>query len=514
MTVSLNHHLKEKLENRKWLEPCLNGEANAFPFILAGNGTGALSPSFAPRHSKAIIVIETDSSAPLFLMNIPMGLLPANIHSANRIQRLMSQIQNESFGRTPEESAPLVKQRSMVVLGINQVQSIDSSLNRKFVRFIRNLPTIKGVTNRIFGFFWKAQWMPIKTGVYPLAKSFLLLKSLFPQGAEKVRTLREKIDYLQPQIPYLAIRERIKNSNETRAFAHGMAETAPNAPIYYTTMDSDFVSLREGELGAFSGLESLIASNHLPSIASLGYSLPPNEAPLLKLAVAIDMAVRSTMPMPYFPEPLSVFKVRAPQNPVRLDELSFGQKGNKLESRRLIENSKNLLTDGSVFNDAGGVVTATPLRMRTNYNQAVQEITLSILKRKQTLQALRSNRIQSHAFPKQWADILYAGLPFKYARVTDVTSKMMHIFGVFDPISRMFALSSRYHSNHFDQVMTSYSTPLSATQREVLRSAKLSLYNLGMKAELIDLIESTARRSGRKIYEILQSKVRELRGSL
>jgi hypothetical protein len=269
-------------------------------------------------------------------------------------------------------------------------------------------------------------------------------------------------------------------------------------------MDDDSVSLKsEDGVGAFSSLSALI-SEHQPSIASLGYRLSPTEAPLLRLAVRIDMAVRATMPMPYFPEPFTAYKIRKPGQDHFLNSLSFSGKGENLESRRFIESGKTVLTDGAIFSGVGGIVTKTPARMETAYNQTIQKITLAILKRKQTLQALRSRCIQSHAFPKQWADILYAGLPFKCGRVTDATTPMMHILGVFDPISRMYAIMGRYSSKNFDQVIKTYEKPLTDVQKKVLSDANGELKTLGMTKNSRALVVLTAMRSGEAIYQILK----------
>ena len=49
-------------------------------------------------------------------------------------------------------------QRVVVVIGINQIHSIDPSVNEAFKTFIGALPRIQGVVYHVFGFFWNPVW--------------------------------------------------------------------------------------------------------------------------------------------------------------------------------------------------------------------------------------------------------------------------------------------------------------------------------------------------------------------
>ena len=509
----LGRHIQQKADNQDWVYECMQGNPEHFPYRPDAKGKATVTTPFFPTEQSESYITPPDEPSPLFVVNIPMGRLPSRTLDYSKYSALFEQIRTESFGDTDEESSETVKTKVAVVLGVNQVKSIDPELNRSFDTYIQNLPLIDGVVSRAIGFFWQPEWTTLKKRVYPLKQAFQILKAISPQMAEKVRKKHEQpkglAKSISSQIPFQAIREQIKNSRFTRDFLEQIEEDAPDSPIYYTIMDDDCKSTRgsaTGE-GIFSRLAEVIAEHEEPSIVSLGYSLDEDELPLIRLAVEIDMAVRSTMPMPYFPEPCSAFKIRLAGKPNFLRTLSFIGAGKGLESRRLIQSGLRELNDGVVFQGDGGVVTTTPNRMKTIYNQKVETLTTAILMKKGSLQALRGRRLQTHAFPKQWADILYAGLRFSCPQVTDATTPMMHIFNVYDPISRMFDGTAVYTSKVFKRVIAKYNDPLTDAQTNLLNTARGKLFNLGMKKCTVDLIQETAKRSGAAIHQILQREI-------
>jgi hypothetical protein len=513
-TTALENHLQQKWANQEWLYRCCeNDETYEFPYSLASEGDPELLQPFIPSQPSTTQITAEREPHPQFLVNIPMGRFPSMSADRSKYTRLLDLLRDESFGKTPAESSAKVKSRVAVVIGVNQIQSIDSRMNRVFRRFVRNLPRREDVVVRTIGFLWKPVWIRTswKPKLYALHKAFLILKCLSPATARKVLKEYETPQALASQIPYQKIRETIKNCRETRTLAENMETTAPRSPIYYTTMDADCISLRpEGvQDGIFSRFEQLIAQHNQPSIASLGYSVEEDEPPLLRLAVKMDMKVRSTMPMPYFPEPCTSYKVRLPEQSNFLSSMSFIGGGRSLESRRFIKNGSAKLKDGAVFKGDGGVVTTTPARMKTEYNQEVDELSTAILKKKKSLQGLRGRTLQTHAFPKQWADILYAGLPFSAKKVTDATGPMMHLFSVYDPISQMFD-TTKYTTAVFDRVMNHYCDPLTPDQITLINTARGQLINLGMQKEMIDLVQETAKRSGRAIYDTLRQTLDDL----
>jgi hypothetical protein len=512
--AQLAKHIQQKWENREWLADCLDGKKESFPYRPEEGAKPELSAPFKSPFQANTELEEPAEGDPLFLVNIPMRRLPSRTYTDyTNYTNLLAQIRDESFGTTAATSQEEINKRVGVVIGINQIQSIDSALNRAFRLFVRHLPPIQDIVSRTIGFFWKPKWEAIKKNVYPLPKAFRVLKFLSRKRAEEVRKTFEQpkglTQEIVSQVPFQRIRETIKNCGGTRSILQDMVDKGPSSPIYFTTMDADTVSFRSPvtDEGIFSRMTDLIEERDHPSIISLGYSLPEEEAPLLRLAVKVDMAVRSVMPLPYLPEPCTGFKVRKPDTPHFLRAFTFLGAGRSLESRRFRDSAPERLADGVAFkSDDGGVVTGTPPRMKTKANQKVRNLTPATLKRKTSLQSLRGRTIQSHAFPKQWADIMYAGLPFSCPRVTDATAPMMHLFSVYDPISRMFD-ASRYSATVFDQVMDNYSNPLTAAQKNTITTARNRLYNLGMKKGMIDLIQETARRSGLAIHQILQEEI-------
>ncbi len=506
----LGRHIQQKAENQDWVFECLQGNPEHFPYRPDAKGKATITTPFIPTDQSEAYITPPDEPSPLFVVNIPMGRLPSRTLDYSKYSALFELIRTESFGDTDEESAETVKTKVAVVLGINQVKSIDPELNRNFKSYIQDIPLIDGVVSRTIGFFWQPEWTTTKKKAYPLNKGFQILKAISSQMAEKVRKKHEQpkglAKSISSQIPFQRIRETIKNSRFTRDFVKTMEEDAPDSTIYFTIMDDDCISLKgsaTGE-GIFSRLDAVIAEHEEPSIVSLGYSLDEDELPLLRLAVEIDMAVRSTMPMPYFPEPCSAFKIRRAGTPNFLRTLSFIGAGRGLESRRLTQSGLRELIDGAVFIGDGGVVTTAPDRMKTVYNQSVLALTTAILMKKGSLQALRGRTLQTHAFPKQWADILYAGLPFSCSQVTDATAPMMHIFNVYDPISRMFDGTAVYTSKVFKRVIAKYNDSLTDAQTNLLNTARGKLFNLGMEKSTVDLIQETAKRSGAAIHQILQ----------
>ncbi|PIS02805.1 MAG: hypothetical protein COT85_01885 [Chlamydiae bacterium CG10_big_fil_rev_8_21_14_0_10_42_34] len=488
MTINLLKHFQEKLENRPWLENCLEGKVESFPYSLDEAAVPELSKPFFPTDPMTQVVTPRKNGAPLFVANIPFGQAPTKVQDYTKYSQILEQFKKEAFGKTPEQSRREILKSLSLALGINRVKSIDPAFNRAFQRYIRNLPKINAISARAFGFFLEPKWTYKKYNrlTYPKNKAFLLLKEA--SGTVK--------------IPFQKIREAIKNSGSTRDFVKSFEESAPKSPIYYTIMDDDSISLRGSQTkeGVFSRLKTLIEATHLPSIISPGYRLKNDELPLVRFAVQIDAAVRATMPMPYFPEPCTAFKIKGPNEPNYLGKLSFIGKGTALESRRFIESGRNVLTDGAVFVADGAVVTTTPARMITEKSKKFATLTPAQTKTKPCLQSLRSRVIQSHAFPKQWADILYAGLNFSTPKVTDATCRMMNIFSVFDPISRMFASEGRFSADTFDSAMQNYTNPLTQTQKDILASAKAHLMQLKMKEEMVDLVIETAKKSGAAIY--------------
>lgn len=518
LATVLEPHLQEKLRNSPWLFETLQGNTRAFPHrVVYGAQAETARPFFFQSHASLDVQTDCRRRIPRFVVNIPLGRAPSVACDYRAYKKVIKLLEEESFGRTDQISKRLAKSGIAVVLGINQIDSIDPAFNRSFKRFIKKLPPMGTLTGRTYGFFWKPQWRAARQGVYACKKAFFLLKVLSSQTANKVRTKYEMPNgrlhsSIISQVPFQAIRETIKNSQATRKIITKMQEKFPSAPIYYTVMDADFSSLRgaSNRKGIFSCVKEIIARHNHPSIVSPGYRVHNQELALIQLGVQIDMAVRAAMAplLPYFPEPFTAFKIRNPNEPDFFRYLSFLGRGQALETRRFRESGLQYLNDGAVLENQGSVVTQAPERMKTIKNKRVGfTLTRTQIKQKQCLQAIRGIS-QSHAFPKQWADILYSGLDFSAGRVTNATTQMMRIFSVFDPISRMFAMPGKYSESVFDRVMRDYNQPLLLGQLNLLVRADIELLGLGMNEPMRGQVLDCAKRSGAAIYRVLQDVTR------
>jgi hypothetical protein len=517
----LESHLQEKLSNHSWILNCCEGNFSSFPYRPNEDTLGLIAARpFRPQNEMTFLPTIKQDAKPLYIINIPIAHLPGQ-NSYQDLQKLVLLFKKESFGENEDQSLQAVNQQFSFVLGINQIQSLDPAKNRTFVKYMQRFPKIDDIACRVFGFFWKPSWKKTeqaKANTYPCKKAFLLLKHLFPKQAEKIRRIYESNESLNPairaQIPFQRIREKIKNSVDTSSLVEHFHKHTALSPIYFGVMDADCISLRTKE-GLFSRFEKIISCS-MPSVVSLGYSIADDENPLIQLGVRIDMKVREAIITvfpygAYFPEPGSLFCIRKPRQTTHLlKSLTFIGPGN-LENRRLIQNglSKKIFGQITCFIADGGVITGTPSRMKTQKNEQVKKLSPEIIKQKRYLQSLR-HISQSHATPKQWADELYIGLyikgfKFKYHQVTDVTTPMMHIFNVFDPISRMFAYIGRYSKKVFNEIIDDYNNPLSEANKNLLATARAKLYELNMPKELIDRIEEAARRSGRAIFNELNA---------
>lgn len=95
-------------------------------------------------------------------------------------------------------------------------------------------------------------------------------------------------------------------------------------------------------------------------------------------------------------------------------------------------------------------------------------------------------------------------LDFSCSQVTDATGPMMHIFSVYDPISRMFAQVGRFSPKNFDAILDEYEKPLKECLKKTLSEAKSDLKKIGMKESVIEKIEEAAVLSGLAIRDVLK----------
>lgn len=515
----LKNHLPVKVANREWISHCLKGRKSCFPYVASEKEASVARDVFEPASQPKLNPAIPDDNLPLYLINVPMAHRPEE-EGYDHFSKLIRLYKDESFGKNKSASREEVKERFALVIGVNQIKSIDPEVNEMFKVWVNNIPGIKDVAYRIFGFFWVPAWerkFETHKLTYPVQKAFFILKLLSKRQAKNVRTFLEGgkgrlSEGLIEQIPYQRIREKIKNSGFTEHFVKKYADRGAEAPLYLGVMDADTVHLKR-KIGLFTRLDKTIENYNTPSAVSHGYRVIEPERPLIELGVRLDMACREAMNRAisfgaYFPEPCSLFCIKQPGEEAHIDELTFIGAGRGLENRRLIEsglNSKVLRRD-AVFVADGGVATTTPARMKTIKNGQVSELNSRNLKQKANLQALRSIS-QTHIHPKQWADNLYIALKFKASRVTDATGPMMHIFSVFDPLSRMFSQPGRFSAAVVDKVLKEYDEDLTKDQKKIIKQARVDLINIKMKPGMIDQIQEAARLSGLAISRILKEEL-------
>ncbi|MES2615027.1 MAG: hypothetical protein V4591_06400 [Bdellovibrionota bacterium] len=517
----IDEHLKKKIANHDWMSTCLEGNSSSFPYRLSENGKADIAQnSFFPTTPHAKMPSEEkDQKNPSYLVNIPMAYSSLKKNPA-LLTYLLNLFQKESFGGTDRESDDFSRYRLAVVIGINKHKSLDNASNNDFSDNISSLVPIQGISYRVLGFFWDPVWKKHTPDLflYDARKGYKILKALSLKSAEKVLDFLEgSSSYLQTQVPFQKIRERIKNSDASRTFAEHFTAHAREAPTYFGVMDADCQSLRTNHVGLFSSIDQVALQHNNPSAISCGYSVPSNEWPLILLGVKLDMYVRAAMTSiipysAYLPEPGSFFCIRRVSGDHFLARTSFLSTGTALENRRFVQNGRlhKIFDDRVVFLKHGGVVTSTPARMRTQKNENIQFLTKKILKQKASLKALR-DIAQSHATPKQWADNVYVALDFSCSQVTDVTTPMMDIFKIYDPISRMYALYDRFTCKSFDDIMKTYFDPLTDLQKKILQEEKNKLFALKMPEDMVKLIIEAAKVSGKAIYQALSEELTVLR---
>lgn len=511
----INLHIRQKMDNLGWLRSCIDGQYAQFPYTHEEKEASVAQSIFKPINQPTSFPETQGSQLPFYLVNVPHAHRP----EAQGYEALLKQLnlfKQESFGLTALESENANKNRFSLVVGVNQIQSLDQEVNLKFEDWIAQIPKIEGIAYRIIGFFWIPRWIKkaeAPSFTYPLMTAFTMLKLCSKEAALNIRTtlegaagkLNEKII---SQIPIQRIREKIKEAPQSTDFMNDICQKNPEAPVYFGIMDDDAIHLRRGT-GLFTRFDQTIHSYNTPSAITHGYSVMEPNRPLIELGVRVDMACRAAMNSifsygAYFPEPGSFFCVRRPNGISTLPTLSFIGDGQALESRRLIANGlrANLLNRDAVFIADGGVTTATPSRMITDKNSSVQVLTAQKLKNKGNLKTLRAIS-QTHIMPKQWADNLYIALEFKVPQVTDATGPMMHLFSVYDPLSRMFNIAGRYNANNVNTVLQNFFQPLSEERNTARLNARNSLLNLKMSLELVDRIESAAQASATAIAQAL-----------
>lgn len=502
---ALKQHIKERASNHGWIAEMRGAAtpeeaASFFPYCPQSKGSAVITEERIVPNAGFTAEPQGTRRKPCFLINIPVAHLPLDT-SQEKIDTLVRRLRDEGFGENAKNSRAQAGKKLAIVLGINQIESIDSEVNRSFRSYVAGLSTISGIAYRVVGFFWKPEWTKIDLKKIPgikekpklakrlfsCTKAFLVFKCLNPVEARRVlQKLEGSVSTglsasLKTQIPFQRIRQAIKEADATRFFARKFNAMTGKAPVYYVTMDADCKKLRTTKNGYFSRYEEIIDQTHadhgfFPSIISLGYRLNEDAWAIPRFAVKCDMAVRCAMnTLPgsiYFPEPGTGYNLTAGGNLLKnLKAFSFLARRSGadagLESRRAIENGVRagiLNVERSVFDPKGALETSMPERMKSKTVEKYHTLRPSDFKKKGVLKALRGVS-QVHFNPPDWAHNLCDRLPEDFKKgagaFRKVSGILTQVYAVFDPIGLVFNYADTYvgpFSSLFDEIFDIYET--------------------------------------------------------
>ena len=503
---SIQNQLNRVIFNhRQWVDYFYNEPLDQlnlfrFPHAPVEDGSAKIGRSFLPKKEMlAFPSCGPEGKSPVYIITMPF-LVSGFDDKYQKLKEKVKLIKNESFGRSSAASALQAAKRLALVIGQNRCLSLDERVNRKFISYIEGVPRINGIAFRTFGFFWEPQWAPTvkRKELYSKERSFLLLKVLRPDAADRLSAAIEAkkghFSALRSQIPYQQIRETIKNSPFVQAFAE-----EGNASLYLALLDDDIVQLRTDKLGLYSHYDQLIEQFD-PDVATTGYRAPDGEVEGMRIAVALDMAVRdavaSVVPLgPYYPEPNMIVRLVKPVNKYSY----LGGNSERLESRRIIQNgigSKLIDSKKLVFSAEGSAAISLD-RLKTDKISKFTEVNSKTAAQKGFLEAIHGIS-QTHAFAKQWAENLYAALPVK-CRVTDCTTPLMCVFSTFDltRFCRDFSAiqGKKYSYRDFQLWKEKYSSVV-----ELFSSAKTRNEKAEAFAELFFDAEDESHESAKKFF--------------
>ena len=448
----------------QWVYPCvIEGDADAFPYFpqeKEGVANIDNSPEAVPDGPFAPFPQREEPELG-YLLNIP-----ARFRDAEECAALLEKLRDEAFLGNSRQSRRLAKDRVAVVLGVNKRRSLDESANQ--FDGLDEMRTVGNLHYKIVPFFWVPQWscsLERSRKLYSKEDAFRLFKVLRPKKAANWLKEVEGGEVVSKQLNFQRMRQTIKDSTFTREFHRAMG--ASGLRVYYGIVDADFETLRLEDEGILSVADRRIAEYEenngcIPSVFSPGYFAGPDETPLTRLAIKLDMAVRAAMaesiPMaPYYPEPATFVYTGEDVRDFR--KLTFIGAGRTLESRRFLQSgieAKILEKETFLFTADPCLATTIPDRLKPTNHQNVHDLTFENIGKKSVLQSLRGIG-QTHIFPKIWGDEMYKALPVTASRVTELTGPMMRLFSLFDPINLTYQvpanLNTRYHHKYFEIVL-------------------------------------------------------------
>lgn len=516
--------LEGHLHNRLWTRACISEEVKMFPYRMGK--AEVIYKSYFPKHQSTKLPKKLNNQCTRFIVNIPEGRRPSD-HSDERYVSMLEKIRKEGFSTRTSSSSVMGSTRLGVVVGTNQVKSLDPKLNKKFKKMIKNTPPYEGLASRRVGFLWKPTYKLVsgdKNFIYRFEDSWNLLEKLSKvlsrakkkkpveplkkntkNFLESVRVFIEEKAPKKP-IPFQEIRQYIFKHDLTRDLLKAFERNDKN-PIYLTVMDADFLQLRlDSEQGIFSKASEALSKKDA-SVVGFGYRTKKTELPIVKIAVEMDMAVRDaiTKIIPYgayLPEPFLCVSLKNPNEKNHLKKLSFTGHGSALESRRLIQNGreKGALDDQMHF-EKKGLVTTSPARWKTKKNKNNPELTIKNLQ--EGLKRIRKLS-QSHCHTLKAAENIYAAIPFSTSKVGATRGFIATIFKAYDPLSKILDLDENPSEKELKKLLKNIHK-LNENEKAALKEAKKNLNTLHMDKKLIKKIEEAAKASGSAIKKVLKN---------
>lgn len=473
------HNFKVWLSKFAKTEGYIESDINHFPWKPSKTSV-VFNETFKPEWQAVepdVTSISSDES-PVFVINIP-AVLPKNTKAKIDFSECIKKIElirDEAFGINKFESNQSAKSQLAIVIGFNACLTFGEKSKKYCEEFFRSIPKVEGVAFSVLGFFWSPKNWQLNCEddeIYHPEIAYLLLKKLRPQAAKLLRKLfRERSgQFSDVTIPYQKIRERIKNSFETKKKVEFYRSKCPKNPLYLSILDWDTISLKsDNDRGVFSHYTDMIQKlwnerSLYPCIISTGYKASALESKALQFGIRLDMQVREVLSKifgngPYYPEPSISIRIQSDHT---MENFSFLGEGNNVESRRLIQNGLGYGKHGKIVFDTStmiyssiGSVTTDVKRLSTAKINKFTEINPKIVSQKGFLESLKGIG-QTHLHCHQWAENVYLALPIKVSQTTEITKHLQSIYQVFDPIQLTFSYAKSFQNTyskvHFDNIM-------------------------------------------------------------
>jgi hypothetical protein len=471
-------HFRQKIENTKWLgrlfDYCQRGnnesgkkfKAKAIPPTITEPFTSFPYRWDVKRSTMKLTPLgkpivedhtEFDPDETTFIVSLPF-----HNPSVDEISRIVTSIENQSFGKTKKTSKALVQTRVAVVIGLNNCLSFNPEKNGEFknqVESLRKKKLASYVSLTIIPFFWGHVWMSksakelklkklISSHIHPIQGCYRIANSYFRCLRKNAENLwiddqfKQGGSPLEKTIPYQAIRNKILHSVELKRYF----ESSESEAKYILSLDGDFLSLKaaDSSKGLLTHYDAIVEdyneeNGSYPDVVSTGYESPKKEKnELIKEGIELDRAIRAAIPAKfvYMPEPNFGFRVTKVTD---LSRLSWtGGTTMDTESRRLIESGverKILDSDSFVYRNRGGIQTEIDAAWRTATVNKYPKMLPAHFLQKAAQKALRGIH-QSYADPQIWAKNVYTGLGVTVSSyIKDAIAPMKGIRELFDPIT-------------------------------------------------------------------------------